>query len=129
MKRKITFIVAAFLIGGLGYACIELLWRGRTHWSMIITGGLCMSIMFMILQKHRQIGIVYRGLLGAVVITAVEFVAGYIVNIWLDLKIWDYSDQKWNLMGQICPLYSLFWCILSVPVSKICIKLNTIYDG
>lgn len=129
MKSKIPFIAAAFIIGGLGYAGIELLWRGRTHWSMIITGGICMSILFMIFEKHGEIGIIFSGLIGTVVITFVEFLVGCIVNIWLGLKIWDYSDQKWNLMGQICPLYSFFWCILSIPVSKICIRLNNLYDN
>ena len=88
-----------------------------------------MSIMFIILGKHRKNGILFGGLMGAAVITLVELFVGCIVNIWLGLKIWDYSDQKGNILGQICPLYTLFWCILSIPVSRICIRLNTLYDS
>lgn len=121
-------MAAVFIIGGLGYAGIELLWRGRTHWSMIIAGGLCMSVMLMIVGKHDKIGVLYGGLIGAAVITMIELIAGCIVNIWLGYNIWDYSDQKWNVMGQICPLYTLFWCILSIPISRICLWLNTFYN-
>ena len=76
MKYKIPFMAAVFIIGGLGYAGIELLWRGRTHWSMIVTGGLCMSIMLVIVGKHDKIGIVSGSLIGAAVITIVELIAG-----------------------------------------------------
>ena len=116
-------------MGGLGYGGIELLWRGRTHWSMIVTGGVCMSIMLVIVGKHDKIGVVSGSLIGAAVITIVELIVGCIVNIWLGYNIWDYSDQKWNVMGQICPLYTLFWCILSIPVSQICIWLNLFYNN
>ena len=34
-----------FLIGGLVYAWIEILWRGYTHWSMFVLGGICFIIM------------------------------------------------------------------------------------
>jgi len=27
--------------------------------------------------------------------------------------VWDYSDRRWNVYGQICPLYSLLWFVLS----------------
>ena len=129
MKSKIPFIAAAFAIGGLGYAGIELLWRGRTHWSMMITGGLCMTIMLFIFRKHGEISLVYSGLIGSAVITIVELFAGCIVNVWLGLKIWDYSNQPLNFMGQICPLYSLLWCMLSIPVSQLCVWLNSLYDS
>ena len=33
-----------FLFGGVGYGLIELLWRGRTHPSMVLTGGFCFAI-------------------------------------------------------------------------------------
>ena len=119
--RNFVSVAAAFFVGGFGYAGIELLWRGRTHWSMILAGGICVSIMFMIFSRFRTMGILMRCLTGAVVITFVEFITGCIINYWLGLGIWDYSDQKWNLMGQICPLYTLFWGVLSLPVSWLCI--------
>ena len=34
-----------FLIGGALYYVIEILWRGYSHWSMFILGGICFVIM------------------------------------------------------------------------------------
>lgn len=129
LLRKILGIAAVFAVGGLGYAALELLWRGRTHWSMILAGGICMSIMFLIFRRFPGISLIMRGIIGAVVITFVEFIIGCIVNYRLGLKIWDYSDQKWNIMGQICPLYSVLWGLLSLPVSQLCIVINNCYEN
>ena len=38
------------------------------------------------------------------------------LNIWLELGVWDYSAQWGNLWGQICPLYTILWCLLAGPV-------------
>ena len=35
-----------FIIGGLMYALIEISARGYTHWSMVLTGGLCLTLMY-----------------------------------------------------------------------------------
>ena len=36
---------AVFSLGGLGYGGIEILWRGATHWSMLLTGGVCLLLL------------------------------------------------------------------------------------
>ena len=48
-----------------------------------------------------------------VIITGVEFVTGLIVNVWLGLKVWDYSNLPYNVLGQICLLYVFIWFFLS----------------
>lgn len=35
-------------------------------------------------------------------VTAMEFITGIIVNKWLHLAVWDYSNQPFQLFGQIC---------------------------
>ena len=40
--------IVMFLFGGFGYGLIEILWRGRTHWSMVLCGGLCFLVMYLI---------------------------------------------------------------------------------
>lgn len=52
-------------------------------------------------------------LLMAVAITALEYAAGVIFIRGMKVKLWDYSDQPGNIQGIICPLFSLFWLILS----------------
>lgn len=55
----------------------------------------------------------------AVLVTAVEFAAGLILNVWLSLGIWDYSHLWGNILGQICPQFFLVWwalCFAFIPV-------------
>lgn len=54
-----------------------------------------------------------QAVIGALVVTAAEFLAGMVLNIWLGMGIWDYSGLWGNVMGQICPEYSALWVLLS----------------
>ncbi len=31
----------------------------------------------------------------------------------MKVKLWDYSNRKWNIQGIICPRFSLLWALLS----------------
>ncbi len=84
-------------------------------------------ILFEIYTFDKNMKIWKRGLVGAAVITSVEFVFGCVFNYWLKMGIWDYSKEWLNIMGQICPWYSLLWGILSIPVSFVCIKISDSY--
>lgn len=46
--------------------------------------------------------------------TAIEYIVGIIFVKIMKVKLWDYSGMWGNIQGIICPLYSLFWGILSV---------------
>ena len=50
---------------------------------------------------------------GCSVITVIEFISGFFLNIVYGLDVWDYHTLPFNLLGQICPLYSFLWFILS----------------
>jgi len=56
-----------------------------------------------------------RCVLFSLVITAVEFSVGVVVNILLGLDVWDYSSVPGNILGQICPAFTLLWFVISVP--------------
>jgi hypothetical protein len=48
---KVTSIIKylfLFLFGGASYNLIEILWRGHTHWTMFILGGLCFVLVGLI---------------------------------------------------------------------------------
>ena len=105
-----------FLFGGTVYSLIEVLFRGYTHWSMTVTGGLCLVLMYRRFTARPDDPLMMKCLFGAVTITALEFAAGCIVNLWLDWQVWDYSGMLFNLYGQICPLFSALWFLLTVPV-------------
>ena len=103
-----------FLVGGFIYAGIEIGMRGFTHWSMFIVGGLCFVIIGLLNEWYTwDIPLLLQMLYGAFVITALELISGYIVNIKLGWNVWDYSDRPFNFHGQICLFNSFLWFLLS----------------
>ena len=114
--------ILLFLIGGRLYTWLELICRGRTHWTMFILGGLCFVIIGL-LNEHLfpwDLALMQQAVIGAVIITVLEFLTGCIVNLWLGWDVWDYSGLPFNLMGQACLYYFLLWILLAV----ICIVLD-----
>ena len=99
---------------------LEFLWRGRSHGSMFLLGGLCFLLVGGGASKFQKIPIPVRPLLGAAVITGLELVTGWLVN--RDHSVWDYRDQLYQLDGQICLAFSLLW----VPVSLMAMELYAV---
>lgn len=105
-----------FFIGGRLYTWIEILWRGWTHYSMFILGGAGFVVLGL-LNEHKipwHWCLLRQSIVGACIITVLEFFTGCVVNLWLGLGIWDYSDLPFNLYGQICLYYFLLWIPLSM---------------
>lgn len=103
-----------YIIGGTGYMLIEILWRGRTHWTMGLLGGLCFAIMGLINEIFTyNMYMLTQCVISAIVITIFEFITGCIVNLHFGLGVWDYSNMPFNLLGQICLLFSFLWVLLS----------------
>ena len=121
----ILSLAAVFAVGSSLYGATELLFRGWTHWTMLILGGVCFVGMYLI-KTLMAISEWRRWILGGACITAAEFVTGVIVNIKLGWGIWDYSGHFLNFHGQICPLFSLFWALLSIPGMRICGSLHSL---
>jgi len=109
--------VAAFSVGFAGYPLLELLWRGRTHWSMALAGGVAGLLLFPLCTKKGARLICCKT---AAVITAIEWVFGCVFNLLLKQQVWDYSKKPLNLMGQICLPYSCLWFLLGIPVRFVC---------
>ena len=112
---KIARNSALFAIGGGAYVSMEMLWRGRSHISMFVAGGLS----FLLLGKLRETKLPYpvKPVMGAGLITAVECVTGMLVN--RDYTVWDYRAVPGNFKGQICLPFSLLW----IPVSILGMEL------
>lgn len=110
-----------FAAGGLGYGALEMLWRGRTHWSMLLCGGVCAQMIYLV-AGSRKTALLRRWTLCATLITTVEYLTGLLVNLQLGWKVWDYSAEPLNVLGQICPLYTCFWFLLSIPGVRLCRK-------
>ena len=128
MKRVKKYLVS-FVIGGAGYGVIELLWRGRTHFTMILAGGICFIIFTLVEERLRKAPLLLKSALCAVGVTAVELIFGVIFNIILKMGVWDYSRQPLNILGQICPLYTLLWGALSCLVLPLAGRVNRTFAG
>ena len=103
-KRKMMF-----WIGAAGYPLIELWWRGRTHPSMALAGGLAMTALSRISKTDRPLR--QQTLLGGLVITGIEYGIGQVFN--RRYEVWDYRRMPLNLQGQICLPFTAAWCGLS----------------
>ena len=108
-----------FIIFGLMYVTIELLYRGHTHYSMFIVGGICGVLIGLINDNTPDMPLLPQCVLGTVIITVIELLTGLFLNVYLGLNVWDYSNQPFNFMGQICPQFCIIWCVLSILVIRI----------
>jgi uncharacterized membrane protein len=108
--------ILLFFIGGFSYCGIELLFRGYSHISMLVAGGICFVLIGLLNEIFPyKVSIISQMFISSLIITLVEFISGYIVNILLGLNVWDYSDLPYNFLGQICLLFSNIWFLLSLP--------------
>lgn len=113
MKR----ISALFMTGGALYIIVEALWRGYSHWSMFVLGGLCFVLVGGLNNYLPwEMPLLMQMLLGGLIITIGELLTGIVINLWLGWHVWDYSKLPFNLWGQICPQYSALWVLLSGPI-------------
>lgn len=115
MKHRLISDTIFFGVGGFGYGLMEVIARGHTHPTMLFAGGICLLIMTKIATREKT-NFFVKCFLCAAVITAVEFVFGYIFNIVLKMEVWDYSNKPYNILGQICPQFFLIWLLVSAAV-------------
>ena len=115
-------------IGGLLYILVEILWRGYSHWTMVLLGGVCFVLCGILDEIQHKPPILLQMLQSAVIITVLEFITGCIVNLWLGWQVWDYSNLHFNVLGQICLQFFVAWFFISYPVIKIENLLHKIID-
>ena len=107
------------VIGGMTYMGIEILWRGHTHWSMGVLGGVCFALIGLLDEWQDHPPLWLQMLQGAVIVTVLELLVGLVVNRWLGWGVWDYSDMPLNLWGQVCPQFAVAWFFLSALAVKL----------
>ena len=108
-----------FALGGYAYMGLELLWRGWSHGSMFLAGGLCFLLLGQLNRMQPRLPLLLRALAGAGIITMVEYAAGLLIN--RDYAVWDYRALPLNYHGQICFSFCLLW----IPVA---LGAMTAYD-
>ena len=112
--------------GGAAYFLLEVAYktaRGepeRISWTMLVLAAiLCIPIERAGAEMPWDVPLWMQAAGCAVLVTATELIAGLILNVWLGLGVWDYSDLWGNLWGQICPQFAAIWCglcLVFIPV-------------
>lgn len=113
--KKIQESLFLWILGGGIYYTIEKVFRGFSHWSMFVLGGLCMVFFGMQgIWTEWEDPLWKQVIRCTIFVTAGEFITGIFVNKFMDWKVWDYSDQPLNLFGQICVPFTILFSALCV---------------
>ena len=116
IMKKIFEYMTLLIYGGVIYYFIELAYRGYSHYTMILVGGLCFVCIGLLNELYTyKMSLIKQMIISCVIVTVIELIAGAILNILLKLKIWDYSNLKFNLFGQISLRTSIIWFFLALP--------------
>lgn len=106
--------------GGALYFFAEVAWKTlRDHpetisWTMLLVAIiLCIPLERFGAELPWDMPLTLQAIICGAAITATELVAGLILNVWLGLGVWDYSNLPLNLWGQICPQFAVLWVIVS----------------
>ena len=114
-QSKIKKYEFLFFVGATIYVVIEKLYRGYSHWTMFLLGGICFIALGLINEVIPwDMPLLLQMFVGGVIITALEFITGCVVNLWLGWAVWDYSELPFNLLGQISLFSSIVWVGLSL---------------
>ena len=111
--------------GGTIYFLLEVAWKAATGKPEMISWTMLVLAILLTIAVERcgeqlpwAVPLWLQALACAALVTAVELAAGLILNIWLGLGVWDYSDLPGNFMGQICPQFFGVWfvmCLVFIP--------------
>ena len=126
--KYLVIISTLFVIGSLLGWCIELFFRryvSQKKWMNpgFLTGPYLpiygFGVILLYGLSNIPIGIdnsfvevLIRIIIIGVGMTLDEFIAGLIFIKGCKIKLWDYSNRKGNIMGIICPSFSLIWLVV-----------------
>lgn len=109
---KIWKKLMLFYLGGMVYCALELIWRGWTHGSMFVLGGLCFLCLGNLSRVPTPLPLIPRAVVGALIVTMLELGCGLVVN--RAYQVWDYRHMPLNFHGQICLPFTVLWTLISL---------------
>ena len=119
--RKVSEYLFLGALGGTIYYGFEMFFRGFSHWTMFVLGGICLIFCAQQgLWTHWKPPLWKQVLWCVIFVTAGEFITGIIVNRILHWNVWDYSGLPFQLMGQICLPFTIIFsglCAVGILMS------------
>ena len=116
-----------FIYAFIGWV-IEVIYYGLTEGKFInrgfLNGPLCpvygvgfYCVILILMPLQDNFPLLFFGSMA--ITTVIEFIAGFILYKIFNLRWWDYSNYKFNLMGFICVQFSIYWgvaCTLGMKI-------------
>ncbi len=119
--KKVCEYIFLWILGGTIYYSLEMIFRGFSHWSMFLLGGICMQFFWLQGNSLKWEDPMWLQVIRCTIfVVACEFITGILVNKWMGWNVWDYSDQPYHVFGQIClPFATLFsgLCAIGIVLS------------
>lgn len=108
--KKLSEYLLLWAVGGCIYYLTEFLFRGFSHWTMFVLGGICLDFFTVQGRMVNWEDPMWRQILRCVIfVVSMEFISGIILNKWMNLGIWDYSGLPFQLFGQICLPFAIIF--------------------
>ena len=107
--------------GGAAYFFGEVIYKTlrcrpeQISWTMLLVAIiLCVPLERFGDELPWEMPLALQALICATAITVTELAAGLILNVWLEMGVWDYSNVPLNLWGQICAPFCGLWYAVSL---------------
>ncbi len=95
VSKRVSEIVFLIAAGGSTYYLIEIWFRGFSHWTMFVLGGVALTFCsFQGEVMHWSEPMWIQIIRAVLFLTSLEFMTGIICNKWLKIGIWDYRMNE-----------------------------------
>lgn len=120
-----------FMLGNVAGVLLEGVWCfARFHrWeSHVVTvwGPFCLIygvgvvVLYIAAAKLKRYPVLVRFLAVALILDAVEYFCGWLIDVGLGMKAWDYSGEFLNLHGRICLFMTVVWGVAGLLFARFC---------
>ena len=126
--KKFIGKLGLFLSCGFIYCMIEILFRNWSHWSMFILTGFLGVFCVDSINNTLSFDCDYivQILISTILCTIGEGISGIILNVWLQLNVWNYSKMTFGtfFFGQCNVLFCFAWALIISVVIFYCDAYN-----
>ncbi len=122
-------IIILFAVYSFTGWIIEVLYRSFTRKRFINPGFLfgpfvpvygVGALLILLIQNYiSPMHIVVQFFIYVIVLSIIEYITSEFFELTFNLKLWDYSDTKFNFKGKISLVFSLGWGVLAIGVSHL----------
>jgi uncharacterized membrane protein len=130
-KYLLYFLVFSFL-GWCAEVVFYIFKTGRLVNRGIAKGPICPIYGIGICLSYLLLGsldsFVLTAILSMAVATIVEFSVGLFTDKTLGRRLWDYSSERGNILGYVCPRFSILWGVISAAVVKLIPRLDPLIE-